>query len=100
MATKDTFESMNEKSFEARVNQRVCEMLTNPMSQFALVFAAMIHDVEYEVPNFQLVEESSDIAKTYNNKSCAEQNSIHSAWYVCYLATQVCPKEPSPLHHL
>jgi hypothetical protein len=79
-ATLGTYETMNDKRVEALINKKVCEMLTNPMAQFALVFAAMIHDVEYEVPNFQLVKESSDIAKTYNYKSCAEQNSIHFAW--------------------
>jgi hypothetical protein len=77
---QDKYDSLNDESFQARVNQKVCEMLTNPMVQFALVFAAMIHDVEYEVPNFQLVKERSDIAKIYNNASCAEQNSINFAW--------------------
>ena len=39
------------------------------LSQFALVFCALIHDVDHPgVPNFQLVEEQTNIAKFYKNK--------------------------------
>ncbi|KAG7367903.1 adenylate/guanylate cyclase [Nitzschia inconspicua] len=93
-ATLAAFGSQDTENWENRVNKRVCEMLTHPMSQFTLFFASMIHDAEYEVPNFQLVKEGSDIAKTYKNKSCAEQNSIHSAWKLlmqpCFRELRAC----------
>lgn len=79
-ATLGSYHSQHQLDFESRVNENVCEMLTHPMAQFALVFAAMVHDIEYEAPNYQLVREGSKIAKTFKGKSCAEQNSIHSAW--------------------
>ena len=54
---------------------------SDPMTQFACVFAALIHDVDHPgVPNTQLVKEQARIAAVYNNKSVAEQNSIDIAW--------------------
>jgi len=56
-------------------------MTSYPLSQFALAFAALIHDVDHSgVPNAQLVKEGAGIARMYNNKSPAEQHSIHLAW--------------------
>ncbi|KAL3929508.1 MAG: hypothetical protein SGARI_004729, partial [Bacillariaceae sp.] len=79
-ATLSSYGKQQELDFESCINENVCMMLTHPMAQFALVFAAMIHDMEYEAPNYQLVREGSKVAKKFKNKSCAEQNSIHSAW--------------------
>jgi hypothetical protein len=79
-ATLGSYDKQLELDFESRINENVCAMLTHPVAQFALVFAAMIHDMEYEAPNYQLIREGSKIAKTYKYKSCAEQNSIHKAW--------------------
>ena len=79
-ATLSSYDKQHELDFESTINENVCAMLTHPMAQFALVFAAMVHDMEYEAPNYQLVREGSKIAKQFKNKSCAEQNSIHSAW--------------------
>ena len=79
-ATLSSYGKQQELDFESCINENVCMMLTHPMAQFALVFAAMIHDMEYEAPNYQLVREGSKIAKKFKNKSCAEQNSIDSAW--------------------
>ena len=54
---------------------------SDPLTQFAVAFAAMIHDVDHTgVPNVQLVKEGDEIAKTYSNKSVAEQHSINLAW--------------------
>jgi class 3 adenylate cyclase len=54
---------------------------SDPLLQFAVVFSAMIHDVGHSgVSNPQLIEESSELAEKYNNKSVAEQNSIDLAW--------------------
>jgi len=54
---------------------------SDPLTQFAVAFAALIHDVDHVgVPNAQLVKEGTELAKTYDDKSVAEQNSIRVAW--------------------
>jgi class 3 adenylate cyclase len=54
---------------------------SDPLTQFACVFAALIHDVDHPgVPNTQLVKENVDIATAYQGKSVAEQNSVDLAW--------------------
>eukprot|EP00980_Cylindrotheca_fusiformis_P012127 scaffold2929_cov107-Cylindrotheca_fusiformis.AAC.6 len=53
---------------------------SDPLTQFAVVFSAIIHDVDHPgVPNVQLVKENTPSAKTYK-KSIAEQNSVELAW--------------------
>jgi 3'5'-cyclic nucleotide phosphodiesterase len=53
----------------------------DPLTKFAIVFAALIHDVDHPgVSNAQLVLEHSDLAAAYNGKSIAEQNSIVTSW--------------------
>ena len=54
---------------------------SDPFVQFAVVFSAIIHDVDHPgVPNATLVKESHEMATAYHNKSCAEQNSVDLAW--------------------
>jgi len=54
---------------------------SDPVTQFAIVFSALIHDVDHTgVPNSQLVKEKAHIAALYKNKSIAEQNSLDLAW--------------------
>eukprot|EP00980_Cylindrotheca_fusiformis_P021626 scaffold8492_cov84-Cylindrotheca_fusiformis.AAC.1 len=53
---------------------------SDPLTQFAVVFSAIIHDVDHPgVPNTQLVKENTRSAQIYK-KSVAEQNSVHLAW--------------------
>ena len=53
----------------------------DPLAQFAVVFAALVHDVEHRgVPNVQLIKEQPDLGFKYKNKSVAENNSIRIAW--------------------
>ncbi|CAJ1963436.1 unnamed protein product [Cylindrotheca closterium] len=53
---------------------------SDPLTQFAVVFSAIVHDVDHPgVPNAQLVKESTRDAKFYK-KSVAEQNSVDLAW--------------------
>jgi hypothetical protein len=53
----------------------------DPLTRFAVVFAALIHDVDHSgVSNLQLVKEGSRLATLYNDKSVAEQNSVDIAW--------------------
>eukprot|EP00980_Cylindrotheca_fusiformis_P018550 scaffold6142_cov116-Cylindrotheca_fusiformis.AAC.7 len=58
-----------------------CFGITNdPLTQFAVVFSAIIHDVDHPgVPNAQLVKEKTRNAEYYK-KSVAEQNSVELAW--------------------
>ena len=54
---------------------------SDPLTQFAVVFSALIHDVDHAgVPNFILVQENDPLALLYKNKSVAEQNSVDLAW--------------------
>jgi hypothetical protein len=54
---------------------------SDPLTQFAVVLSALIHDVDHVgVPNFLLVEENAGLATMYKNKSVAEQNSVDLAW--------------------
>ena len=54
---------------------------SDPLTQFAVVLSALIHDVDHVgVPNFLLVKENAGLATTYKNKSVAEQNSVDLAW--------------------
>ena len=54
---------------------------SDPLTQFACVFAALIHDVDHTgVPNTQLIKENSRLAIVYKNKSVAEQNSVDVSW--------------------
>ena len=53
----------------------------DPLAQFAVVFAALVHDVDHTgVPNVQLIKEKPDLASKYKNISVAENNSIKCAW--------------------
>eukprot|EP00522_Entomoneis_paludosa_P005525 CAMPEP_0172451200 /NCGR_PEP_ID=MMETSP1065-20121228/9326_1 /TAXON_ID=265537 /ORGANISM="Amphiprora paludosa, Strain CCMP125" /LENGTH=1301 /DNA_ID=CAMNT_0013203121 /DNA_START=227 /DNA_END=4132 /DNA_ORIENTATION=+ len=54
---------------------------SDPMTHFALIFSALIHDVDHRgVPNGQLANEEVDLASYYQNQAIAEQNSFDIAW--------------------
>ena len=54
---------------------------SDPLTQFACAFSALIHDVDHPgVPNSQLVKENSAMARFYKGKSVAEQNSVDLAY--------------------
>ena len=54
---------------------------SDPLTQFAVVFSALIHDVDHRgIPNFVLIQEDDKLAAVYQNKSVAEQNSVDLAW--------------------
>eukprot|EP00978_Attheya_sp_CCMP212_P025722 scaffold83272_cov55-Attheya_sp.AAC.4 len=53
----------------------------DPMAQLALIFSALVHDVDHPgVTNRQLVTESDEIAILYNDQSPAEQRSLAIAF--------------------
>jgi len=52
-------------------------LTSDPLTQFAIVFSALIHDLEHPgVTNGQLVEEENRLATLYHGESVAEQHSI------------------------
>jgi len=54
---------------------------SDPLTQFGVVLSALIHDLDHSgVPNAILVNEGTELASKYNNKSVAEQNSVDLAW--------------------
>ena len=54
---------------------------SDPLTQFAVVLSALIHDVDHPgVSNGQLMKEDERMARRYNNRSIAEQNSVDMAW--------------------
>lgn len=62
-------------------NQNAYGITSDPLTQFAIVLSALIHDVDHTgVPNAQLIKEDAGIAELYRQKSVAEQNSIDLAW--------------------
>jgi hypothetical protein len=63
------------------LHNRTFGISSDPLAQFAVVFAALIHDVDHSgVPNSQLVLESSGLAEQYKEESISEQHSIDLAW--------------------
>jgi hypothetical protein len=57
------------------------------LTQFAVVFSAVIHDADHPgVPNSQLLKEQTRIAQIYK-KSIAEQNSVELVWELLMSST-------------
>jgi len=66
---------------EKTLDNHTYGITADPLTRFALVFSALIHDVDHPgVTNMQLVKEGSSLATLYKNKSIAEQNSIDVSW--------------------
>mmetsp|Transcript_26271 Transcript_26271/g.56364 ORF Transcript_26271/g.56364 Transcript_26271/m.56364 type:complete len:378 (+) Transcript_26271:947-2080(+) len=56
---------------------------SDPLTKFAVIFSALIHDVDHRgVSNFQLAKEKDPLAVAYGNKSVLEQHSLDLAWSV------------------
>ena len=59
---------------------------SDPLTQFACVFSALIHDVDHSgVPNAQLIKENDHLAQYYKNKSVAEQNSVYVTFNAAFV---------------
>eukprot|EP00339_Tiarina_fusa_P025870 CAMPEP_0117038588 /NCGR_PEP_ID=MMETSP0472-20121206/27141_1 /TAXON_ID=693140 ORGANISM="Tiarina fusus, Strain LIS" /NCGR_SAMPLE_ID=MMETSP0472 /ASSEMBLY_ACC=CAM_ASM_000603 /LENGTH=1208 /DNA_ID=CAMNT_0004748853 /DNA_START=141 /DNA_END=3768 /DNA_ORIENTATION=+ len=76
------FKAMSYKNDDFQVlHETTYGITSDPLTQFALAFSALIHDVDHTgVPNATLVQEKASLAELYNNKSVAEQNSVDLAW--------------------
>jgi hypothetical protein len=81
-----SMEKMLSRVMEASKDKRLVDRYQNDitsdrLAQFAVVFSALIHDVDHTgVSNGQLVKEKDRVAVLYDDKSPAENNSIHLAW--------------------
>jgi 3'5'-cyclic nucleotide phosphodiesterase len=89
---------------ESHVSATAYGIATDSLSQFAILFSALIHDVDHPgVSNAQLVKECAPVAIKYNNQSVAEQNSITLAWDLlmedrfCDFRNQIMPTESEAL---
>jgi class 3 adenylate cyclase len=90
----------NERSLDSSLHGQTFGITSDPLTEFACVYSALIHDVEHPgVPNSQLVEENSPLATRYKGKSVAEQNSVDIAWKLLMsedysaLRDAICPTE-------
>ena len=74
-------ENIGEDSDAKRLHDHTYGITSDPLTQVAVLLSALVHDVDHQgVPNSQLVQEESQLAAIYKNKSVAEQNSIDLAW--------------------
>jgi hypothetical protein len=70
-----------EYEYDSLVHDHTYGITSDPLTQFAVVFSALVHDVDHPgVPNAALVKEGTRLATRYQNKSVAEQNSVDIAW--------------------
>ncbi|GKY99131.1 hypothetical protein MPSEU_000868600 [Mayamaea pseudoterrestris] len=75
----DAVESLNKTG--KTLHDHTYGITSDPLTQFACVFCALIHDVDHSgVTNAQLIKEEKEIALIYQGKSVAEQNSVNLAW--------------------
>lgn len=72
---------LNDKKLASALHDHTYGITSDPLTQFACVFSALIHDVDHPgVPNVQLVKENQTLASTYRCRSVAEQNSFDLSW--------------------
>mmetsp|Transcript_10544 Transcript_10544/g.20168 ORF Transcript_10544/g.20168 Transcript_10544/m.20168 type:complete len:624 (-) Transcript_10544:90-1961(-) len=70
-----------EKGATLTLKDQTYGIVSDPLTQFAVVFAALMHDADHEgVPNAQLMKEKPEFAESYGNKSIAEQRSVEVAF--------------------
>jgi hypothetical protein len=82
VAPDDIIKKQDEgQNLAASLHDHTYGITSDPLTQFSVVLAALIHDVDHSgVSNFQLVKEKHTLARIFKNKSVAEQNSIVLAW--------------------
>ena len=74
----DLFE---EKDFAEDLHDYTYGITSDPLTQFSVLLAAVIHDVDHRgIGNGDLCKENELLAKIFKGKSVAEQNSVDLAW--------------------
>jgi len=65
------------------VDDNTYGITSDKMAQFAVIFGALIHDVDHRgIPNFVLGKEDPNMATKYKGKAIAEQRSVDLAWSI------------------
>lgn len=76
-------EQNKEVAIAREIHKATYGMSSDPLMQFAVVFSALIHDVDHTgLTNAELVKMGSHLAAEYRSKSVAEQNSVSLAWTI------------------
>jgi class 3 adenylate cyclase len=62
---------------------RTFSIHSDPVTQFAMVFSALIHNVDHMgVSNQQLIKHGSPLATLYKKRCVSEQNSVDISWWL------------------
>jgi 3'5'-cyclic nucleotide phosphodiesterase len=81
LKTSPAIKKQQQQQIASDLHNYTYGITSDPLTQFAVVFGALIHDCDHGgVSNAQLVKERDRIAAKYNNKSVMEQNSFDLAW--------------------
>ncbi|CAB9510863.1 Receptor-type guanylate cyclase gcy [Seminavis robusta] len=83
LKTNDLWEMVQLHSSHTKTFRSVKQkgITSDPLTQFACVFSALIHDVDHPgVPNPQLVREDKEVAERFKARSVAEQKSFVVSW--------------------
>jgi len=79
--TSSSSSRSNSKRRRKRRRNPTFGIKSDPLSQLALLFSALVHDVDHTgITNRQLVLEMDDLAILYNDQSVAEQRSLAVAF--------------------
>ena len=79
------------ESLASQLHDYTNGLTSDPMTIFAIVFSALIHDVDHQgISNTQLCKEDPVMANKYHSKSVAEQNSIDISWEIFMLDQFTC----------
>jgi 3'5'-cyclic nucleotide phosphodiesterase len=70
-----------DRAYQGNTADHTYGITSDSLTQFSCILSALIHDVDHPgVPNSTLINERTMVARRYNNKSIAEQNSVDLAW--------------------
>ena len=73
--------AVKETATTAQAHDQTFGITSDPLTQFAVIFASMIHDVDHRgVPNSILAKEHPDMEEMFQGHAIAEQNSVAIAW--------------------
>jgi 3'5'-cyclic nucleotide phosphodiesterase len=70
-----------EEELKSLLHDHTYGITSDPLTQFACVFSALIHDVDHTgVPNSQLLNENAKLSISYKGRSVAEPHSVDLSW--------------------
>lgn len=69
------------KAVAQQIHQSTFGISSDALMQFAVIFSAVIHDVDHRgISNAQMVKEADEVAVKFDDKCVLEQNSVQIAW--------------------